>query len=113
FTLTSSKAFIPIAPLLSEAITSVSSLFIGISKTSCLNLYIFRSLIQLIFKKRCESWYRSEEHTSELQSRFDLVCRLLLEKKKIQINDALINRCIGVHARTVDIRVHVRIRNVL
>src|SRR5699024_11436384 len=30
-------------------------------------------------------WYlntiRSEEHTSELQSRFDLVCRLLLEKK--------------------------------
>src|SRR5699024_11987138 len=29
------------------------------------------------------SWRRrSEEHTSELQSRFDLVCRLLLEKKK-------------------------------
>src|SRR5699024_12518130 len=27
-------------------------------------------------------WARSEEHTSELQSRFDLVCRLLLEKKK-------------------------------
>src|SRR6266704_7019638 len=29
---------------------------------------------------------RSEEHTSELQSRFDLVCRLLLEKKKKQTN---------------------------
>src|SRR5438067_7967461 len=29
---------------------------------------------------------RSEEHTSELQSRFDLVCRLLLEKKKKQSN---------------------------
>src|SRR5699024_11314825 len=27
---------------------------------------------------------RSEEHTSELQSRFDLVCRLLLEKKQNQ-----------------------------
>src|SRR5207249_7275357 len=26
--------------------------------------------------------WRSEEHTSELQSRFDIVCRLLLEKKK-------------------------------
>src|SRR5699024_12080862 len=26
---------------------------------------------------------RSKEHTSELQSRFDLVCRLLLEKKKL------------------------------
>src|SRR5699024_12107746 len=29
---------------------------------------------------------RSEEHTSELQSRFDLVCRLLLEKKTKSIN---------------------------
>src|SRR2546429_4602847 len=35
---------------------------------------------------RCESdrgQYRSEEHTSELQSRLHLVCRLLLEKKKL------------------------------
>src|SRR5437868_10851387 len=32
---------------------------------------------------------RSEEHTSELQSRFDLVCRLLLEKKKNDHADAL------------------------
>src|SRR5699024_12463652 len=31
---------------------------------------------------------RSEEHTSELQSRFDLVCRLLLEKKKCSAADA-------------------------
>src|SRR5437868_4901635 len=29
---------------------------------------------------------RSEEHTSELQSRFDLVCRLLLEKKNLHTN---------------------------
>src|SRR2546422_7598258 len=28
------------------------------------------------------TWPRSEEHTSELQSRLHLVCRLLLEKKK-------------------------------
>src|SRR5690606_40377049 len=34
-----------------------------------------RSPFMLIF-------YRSEEHTSELQSRENLVCRLLLEKKK-------------------------------
>src|SRR5437868_10221708 len=34
---------------------------------------------------------RSEEHTSELQSRFDLVCRLLLEKKKI--TDVIYIRC--------------------
>src|SRR5438034_6371229 len=30
-------------------------------------------------------WCRSEEHTSELQSHSDLVCRLLLEKKKTLI----------------------------
>src|SRR5215469_18773080 len=35
---------------------------------------------------------RSEEHTSELQSRRDLVCRLLLEKKKQQENQALFDR---------------------
>src|SRR5437868_9084892 len=33
---------------------------------------------------------RSEEHTSELQSRFDLVCRLLLEKKKKDIVFAML-----------------------
>src|SRR5699024_12003325 len=32
-----------------------------------------------------DAFTRSEEHTSELQSRFDLVCRLLLEKKNINI----------------------------
>src|SRR6266536_5627797 len=37
--------------------------------------------------RTCSTWSpptapRSEEHTSELQSRVDLVCRLLLEKKK-------------------------------
>src|SRR5438309_6005488 len=31
---------------------------------------------------RSSRWTRSEEHTSELQSQFHLVCRLLLEKKK-------------------------------
>src|SRR5699024_12585679 len=32
---------------------------------------------------------RSEEHTSELQSRFDLVCRLLLEKKRVFIRTSI------------------------
>src|SRR2546428_10348055 len=35
---------------------------------------------------------RSEEHTSELQSRSDLVCRLLLEKKK---NNRITSTCIS------------------
>src|SRR3712207_7398607 len=33
-------------------------------------------------RERLGDWFRSEEHTSELQSRQYLVCRLLLEKKK-------------------------------
>src|SRR5438067_3909597 len=42
---------------------------------------------------------RSEEHTSELQSRFDLVCRLLLEKKKIKNNSkSQINHIDNVNA---------------
>src|SRR5207249_6923824 len=39
-----------------------------------------RAQAQVILKATTK--LRSEEHTSELQSRFDLVCRLLLEKKK-------------------------------
>src|SRR5207249_12157825 len=35
----------------------------------------------LVLQLLLETGLRSEEHTSELQSRFDLVCRLLLEKK--------------------------------
>src|SRR5690625_6546639 len=38
--------------------------------------------VLLIFLLAALSWVRSEEHTSELQSRGHLVCRLLLEKKK-------------------------------
>src|SRR5437588_7522053 len=40
---------------------------------------------------------RSEEHTSELQSHSDLVCRLLLEKKK---KKELIQRHEHIHAKT-------------
>src|SRR5207249_11782112 len=41
-----------------------------------------RQPLHLFEGPRVEDLGRSEEHTSELQSRFDLVCRLLLEKKK-------------------------------
>src|SRR5699024_11788022 len=36
---------------------------------------------------------RSEEHTSELQSRFDLVCRLLLEKKNTEARATRLSCC--------------------
>src|SRR5690349_22014527 len=43
-----------------------------------------RELTMLLDAEACLVSQRSEEHTSELQSRRDLVCRLLLEKKKHQ-----------------------------
>src|SRR5699024_11336979 len=52
---------------------------------------VFASAITVIVKVgnpggdgSCWTIVRSEEHTSELQSRFDIVCRLLLEKKICQ-----------------------------
>src|SRR5260221_3372359 len=41
---------------------------------------------------------RSEEHTSELQSHSDLVCRLLLEKKKTDLQITIVSR---PHCRTI------------
>src|SRR5207249_8862867 len=53
---------------------------------------------------------RSEEHTSELQSRFDLVCRLLLEKKKKKANvllpDVVRRSAITVHRHHDERRNH-------
>src|SRR2546421_5353837 len=45
-----------------------------------------------IFSSRHTAATRSEEHTSELQSRSDLVCRLLLEKKKKHQKPLLISK---------------------
>src|SRR5699024_12749049 len=43
--------------------------------------YIVETITRWETITSCMGNTRSEEHTSELQSRFDLVCRLLLEKK--------------------------------
>src|SRR5437867_4305339 len=50
-----------------------------------------------------QSQARSEEHTSELQSPYDLVCRLLLEKKKIKIRRAIAD---DFTSKTLDFIVH-------
>src|SRR2546430_15970188 len=49
------------------------------SKEGCL---IMRQTSPLASSRFHVLWRRSEEHTSELQSQSNLVCRLLLEKKK-------------------------------
>src|SRR5260370_24481117 len=46
---------------------------------------------------------RSEEHTSELQSHLNLVCRLLLEKKNISLSD---NNCaLLLHDKRIALRI--------
>src|SRR5260370_22249273 len=64
---------------------------------------LFRSLSSQYFGADFAQYYhqwcvniddnRSEEHTSELQSHLNLVCRLLLEKKKCAPHRALPSRC--------------------
>src|SRR5260370_18669218 len=60
---------------------------------------LMRAMVRCVPKRRLATWSstrlsssRSEEHTSELQSHLNLVCRLLLEKKKCS------TRCIGTRS---------------
>src|SRR5207302_11438673 len=56
-----------------KALAQMRRSFSGRVRRICANAFAFR---------QCDASNRSEEHTSELQSRENLVCRLLLEKKK-------------------------------
>src|SRR5699024_12232735 len=57
-------------------------ILILVMKVNCLVPFSVSNLYSRTFSSSSLYVIRSEEHTSELQSRFDLVCRLLLEKKK-------------------------------
>src|SRR2546429_4513758 len=65
--------FAPFAGTLNAVFTSIRFVLRSLSR---------KSLIRSLLKRRIPRPNRSEEHTSELQSRLHLVCRLLLEKKK-------------------------------
>src|SRR5699024_12217818 len=57
--------------------TAFIAAFIALTQNDIKKVLAYSTVSQLGYM-----FLRSEEHTSELQSRFDLVCRLLLEKKK-------------------------------
>src|SRR3712207_7663195 len=61
-----------------ETASAVKPSYPRLEKKMLLMVHYRRGRVRLIF-------YRSEEHTSELQSRQYLVCRLLLEKKNINM----------------------------
>src|SRR2546427_9241027 len=63
----------------SAVLTGAGKVQIESSRTSALSGRVSRLITRLLGPKS-----RSEEHTSELQSQSNLVCRLLLEKKKNQ-----------------------------
>src|SRR5699024_12049822 len=68
--------FLHLALLLVTTTHTVQKCFL----LTCFKLNVTTSVLTLT--NELTVLVRSEEHTSELQSRFDLVCRLLLEKKK-------------------------------
>src|SRR5699024_11956311 len=66
--------------------TSTSGAPLRTSTLLLIGLAVVTGIIGLV----AGMFLRSEEHTSELQSRFDLVCRLLLEKKNRKSNNSLL-----------------------
>src|SRR2546428_7435467 len=75
---------------LSKSFTAVAILQLIDAGTMELDAPVQRYLPWFRVADSNASAQRSEEHTSELQSRSDIVCRLLLEKKKKKHREALI-----------------------
>src|SRR5260221_12175300 len=63
-------------PIYIQSEDLVMKIYEGLLSSSKIRFQLFCLPLAVLIKKR------SEEHTSELQSHSDLVCRLLLEKKK-------------------------------
>src|SRR5690349_23938824 len=82
--LPSSTVITPSLPTLSMASEMIlpiaSSALAEMAPTCAISLLVVQGLESFLSSSTTKM--RSEEHTSELQSRRDLVCRLLLEKKK-------------------------------
>src|SRR2546427_8527918 len=65
-----------------ELLTEVAPWLRVCQREGCRRLFLFQRPKQIYCSDSCAAKARSEEHTSELQSQSNLVCRLLLEKKK-------------------------------
>src|SRR3712207_7734687 len=70
------------APFARSGAAAYGGARVGASARAMLGFPIFVGAVHWLIVQLAASLARSEEHTSELQSRQYLVCRLLLEKKK-------------------------------
>src|SRR5699024_935516 len=68
-------------PVMSRSATAASLLEKSLSGGICVCRKLYMIVTRNIRRTQYRMAKRSEEHTSELQSRFDVVCRLLLERK--------------------------------
>src|SRR5437868_10478631 len=68
---------------------SFAQRFWGPISLRVLTISLVAAGLYFLSRQAAPSEHRSEEHTSELQSRFELVCRLLLEKKKMCAKNAV------------------------
>src|SRR5438132_8681606 len=83
----------PYTTLFRSQMAQTDVLIIGAGPTGLvLALWLARLGVRVRIVDKTASTRRSEEHTSELQSHSDLVCRLLLEKKKNEVRTTV--RCI-------------------
>src|SRR2546429_5405564 len=67
----------PVVPLTKRTVTATAGILADVNHHFDGNIYC-----TIVNKRPGGPRFRSEEHTSELQSRLHLVCRLLLDKKK-------------------------------
>src|SRR5436309_11824757 len=83
-------AFFTSAPMLASAaaVNSFSAKAVGHRAPSSRFALSLKPNVAYLVLNFCALW-RSEEHTSELQSRENLVCRLLLEKKKLSQRESV------------------------
>ena len=74
----------PFTDNMPKCLTKVNEIEILGRLITCLRENSFKRLVVVVgyFDHQIRNFLRSEEHTSELQSRRNLVCRLLLEKQK-------------------------------
>src|SRR5947207_4547865 len=75
-------ANVALAGVMRHDLAAIESSEAGVKETPLLNLGEVGGTVTFDGKPPPKGLLRSEEHTSELQSHSDLVCRLLLEKKK-------------------------------